>query len=206
MSSLEKDLNQVFARLQISDFSKGIISSFLYILGAVDRLTAEHSIRVGMLCGRAGEALGIDPMALFVAGTLHDVGKIAIPRQILQKPDILSEAEFEIVRKHAGLGKALLVNFDPKTAEIVGQHHQFQPCPYPETDLFPQPRLFSADVEEDVKLRAQVVALCDCYDALTTRPRYGRFVGLDLRSSFDELYRGMGSQIDLLVAAKVFRF
>lgn len=109
--------------------------------------------------------------ALRDAVPLHDIGKIAIPRSILATPGGLSEEEFEIVKTHTTVGRAIIENFANKiggckylefAAEIAGCHHErWDGTGYP-----------SGLAGEDIPLCARIMAVADVYDAIRSRRPY----------------------------------
>lgn len=108
---------------------------------------------------------------LYKSSPLHDIGKIGIPDNILKKPGKLSQSEFEIMKEHAGMGlisiQAVYQKY-PKNkilhmgAEIAGQHHEkWDGSGYP-----------NALAGTEISLAARILALCDVYDALTSKRPY----------------------------------
>jgi len=85
------------------------------IVGLRDPYTAAHERRVTGL-------------AAAIAGEVHDVGKIAVPAEILSKPAALTEMEFALIKRHSEAGREILgaIHFRQPVAEIVGQHHECQ--------------------------------------------------------------------------------
>lgn len=137
---------------------------------AIDRETLAHSCRVRAntmaLAGAAGIA-DADLLAAIAAGALlHDIGKLAIPQNLLQKPGPLEPHEFEHVKRHAVLGAQLLAEIRTPEAlvSIVRHHHEnWNGTGYPDSLA-----------ETRIPLGARVLAIIDCYDALTSdRPYRG---------------------------------
>jgi putative nucleotidyltransferase with HDIG domain len=92
--------------------------------------TALHSLRVCVLALALGRHLGYDPERLSILGTgalLHDIGKLRIPNEIIDKPETLTRAEFEIMKSHVSHGLDILKDAPgiPAAAlEVVGRHHE----------------------------------------------------------------------------------
>lgn len=132
-----------------------------------DRYTAEHSLRVGILAIAFGRFLGFndsDLETLGLCGMLHDVGKIKIPDEILNKPARLSRVEFEIMKEHAVLGKAILLeqqNVESIIIDTAHYHHErLDGSGYPE-------KLNAAYLHPYIRM----ISIVDVYDAITsTRP------------------------------------
>ncbi|RBR00896.1 hypothetical protein FVER53590_30316 [Fusarium verticillioides] len=133
-----------------------------------DEDTFIHSISVCALLVTFGRKLNLEDgliRDLGLAGLLHDVGKMAIPEYILQKSEKLSEDEFRIVRMHPRLGFELLSGKSvlPGTVLDICLHHheKFDGSGYP----------FGL-AGEKIPYVARLAAICDVYDALTTRRAY----------------------------------
>jgi hypothetical protein len=98
-------------------------------VGMLDPYTAGHESRVADLAGAIGRALRLDAdrvRGIELAASIHDVGKISVPADILSKPGRLSEAEMNVVRSHAQVGYEIVKNvqFAWPIAEMVWQHHE----------------------------------------------------------------------------------
>lgn len=102
--------------------------------------------------------------ALEVGAALHDIGKIAIPEAVLNKPGKLTPEEFELIKEHAALGSDILqpVPFPPEVVEAVRHHHEkWDGSGYPD-------KLAG----NNIPLMARIVAVADVYDALTSDRPY----------------------------------
>ena len=137
---------------------------------AINRETLEHACRVQGNAVALAAALNItDPYllrAIAAAGLLHDIGKLAVPEALLDKPGPLEPDEFDQVKRHARFGAEMLacVNSPDPLVAIVRHHHEnWNGSGYPD-------RLADAAIP----LGARVVAIIDCYDALTSDRPYRR--------------------------------
>jgi diguanylate cyclase (GGDEF)-like protein/putative nucleotidyltransferase with HDIG domain len=161
----------------------------LELLGAHDSGVVEHSRRVGALANELGRRLGISGQALSEltsAAELHDIGKLAIPRETLEKPGPLSEQEWQLVRRHPVLGAEILRSAPALSslAEIVqSSHERFDGGGYP-----------SGLRGEEIPLSSRIIFVCDAYDAMTSERPYRASVSE--RIAIDELQRCAGSQFD----------
>lgn len=148
-----------------------------------------HVGMVAMLAVRVGEDLGMESSELddlARAAELHDVGKIAIPSSILEKPGPLDDEEWEHVRRHTLVGERMLAAAPSleRVARIVrSTHERFDGAGYPD-------RLEG----EEIPLAARIIAVCDAFDAMTSqRPYRGR---RSVGAALAELARCSGKQFD----------
>jgi len=131
--------------------------------------TARHSLRVAEVSTQIGQHLRLDENRLFVlrmGSLLHDIGKLAVPLEILDKPARLTPEEYGVVQEHTLAGSSILGAFDysliGSVQDIVRHHHErLDGSGYPD-------RLKGGEVT----LLARVVAVADVYDALTSTRAY----------------------------------
>jgi len=132
-----------------------------------DPYTAGHNERVARIATDIGECLGLGKQALdtlFVAGVLHDIGKVSVPKVILNKQGTLNAEEFEEIKGHVTCGYRILkdIPFRGPVAEIVRQHHErFDGTGYP--------RGLQGD---GIMLQARIIAVADVFEALTSERPY----------------------------------
>jgi putative nucleotidyltransferase with HDIG domain len=136
-------------------------------LAEKDEYTEGHTRRVSLLAVQVGEELGLSPIrlrALAIAALLHDVGKLAVPDAILKKPGALTDAEFEVIRRHPRSGERLLgqLGFSQRVRRVVLDHHE-------RLDGSGYPRGLTAG---QLDLDARILAVCDVYDALISARVY----------------------------------
>ncbi len=137
-----------------------------------DEYTFMHSVNVCVLSVALGQRLGLNKRELSdlgLAALLHDLGKLAVPKSVLKKPGSLGPVEWEIVKTHPLEGVRRLVALDAwsevaKTVMIVGLEHHMR------YDLTGYPRLGD---DWPLGVYSRIVAIADCYDAMTSRPAYG---------------------------------
>jgi putative nucleotidyltransferase with HDIG domain len=159
--------------------------------------TFEHCRAVGMWCGRIAKTLQLGndvEAAATIAGTLHDVGKIATPPEILDKPGALTPAEWEPMRAHARLGARMLERIPALAdlAPIVGAHHErVDGAGYPG-------RLRGSDIP----IVARIVAVADAFNAMIGKRPYRD--ALAVPYALEELLRGAGTQWDADVVQALF--
>jgi diguanylate cyclase (GGDEF)-like protein len=165
------------------------------LLQAIEERNPElqaHLVDVADLAERTGRALGLDAEELDHlrrAAALHDVGKVAIPDEILNKPEKLLPAEWEFVRRHTVIGERI-VGAAPALARaaklIRWSHERWDGSGYPDGLR-----------GDEIPLASRVIAVCDAYDAMTG-PRPYR-LGMSREGAIAELRRCAGSQFDPLV-------
>ena len=155
------------------------IEALAHAVDAKDGVTHDHIRRVQSRALELASRLGVDDQlqlrAIEAAALLHDVGKLAIPEHILNKPGRLTPAEFERMKSHARIGAEILseVDFPYPVVPIVRHHHEnWDGTGYPDG-------LKGADIP----IGARILAVADCFDALTSDRPYRR--ALTVRESFD---------------------
>ncbi len=157
-------------------------------IDARDAYTGEHSAEVGGLAGRIAAHMGLDAEQvelLRLAGSLHDVGKLAIPEDILRKPGPLSEAERLVLERHPQIGFRMLdsLGIEPVASWVRHHHERWDGRGYPD-------RLAG----DSIPLGARILFVADAYDAMTTERVYrGR---LSHEAAVRELERCAGTQFD----------
>ena len=132
-----------------------------------DDATFIHCLNVAIICNVFGHWIRMekdDIDILTLAGLLHDVGKMRIPEQIIKKPDILTDAEYSIVKLHPKRGYHLLENMriDERIKRVVLMHHE-------RCDGSGYPNGLQSDEIDDF---AKIVAIADIYDAMTSARVY----------------------------------
>jgi diguanylate cyclase (GGDEF)-like protein len=156
-----------------------------------DAYTGSHSQRVGDYSARIARRLGADDAAVELtrlAGNLHDLGKLAIPEEVLRKPDSLSEAERLILERHPQIGYRMLESLGVQpVAEWVLHHHE-------RWDGGGYPNRLAGD---QIPLGARIIHVADAFDALTSDRAYRR--AIPQRDALAELDRCAGTQFDPVV-------
>ena len=137
-------------------------------LAEKDDYTEEHTRRVAMLGVQVGEELGLAPVrlrALATGGLLHDIGKLAVPDEILKKPGALDDEEFGVIKRHPEWGHDLLGelgDFSRDVRRLVLDHHE-------RLDGSGYPRGLT---QAQLDLETRILAVCDVYDALISTRVY----------------------------------
>ncbi|OIO60107.1 MAG: hypothetical protein AUJ55_02520 [Proteobacteria bacterium CG1_02_64_396] len=154
-----------------------------------DPYTAGHQRRVADLALAIGHDLGWDDehcQALYLAGVVHDVGKINIPAEILSRPSRLTPIELEYVRSHAQAGYEILkpVHFPWPIAEIVHQHHE-------RLDGSGYPQGLQGD---DILPEAKILMVADVVEAISSHRPYRPSLGME--AALDEIESNRGTLFD----------
>ena len=156
---------------QVNAMYMSTIETLAMAVDAKDQITHGHIRRVQIYTIELAKRLGVTDQqqlqAIAAAALLHDMGKLAIPEHILNKPGKLTPAEFEKMKRHADIGADLLssIKFPYPVVPIVRHHHEFwNGGGYP-----------SGVAGTDIPLGARILSVVDCFDALTSdrpyRPR-----------------------------------
>jgi len=152
------------------DLSLPMIDALARAMTARDGDTHQHSQRVQRYAGALAREAGITDYptleAIDVAALLHDVGKLGIPDRVLHKPGPLTAGEYDQVKQHVIIGSDLLsaVAFPSSLALIVRHHHEnWDGTGYPD-----------GLEAQTIPLGARILAIVDCYDALTSDRPYRR--------------------------------
>ncbi|MGH2780796.1 MAG: HD-GYP domain-containing protein [Thermoleophilaceae bacterium] len=178
------------AALELQRAYRGTVMLLADVVEFEDRYTADHSRSVVDLVHATADELGVDPAGrqeLEFAALLHDVGKIAIPKQILHKPAALTESEFEVMKTHTIEGQFMLDRVGgllARVGEIVRScHERWDGTGYPD-----------ALKGEEIPLESRIVFAADAFNAMTTdRPYRSAMAPAD---ALDELRAGAGTQFD----------
>jgi HD-GYP domain-containing protein (c-di-GMP phosphodiesterase class II) len=163
------------------------------VIDAKDPYTGGHSRRVARLAAAVADQMKLDASLkaqLWAVGYLHDLGKVAVPLRVLTKTDRLDADEFALIRAHPSDGAAMLEEIPTlrHLASGVRFHHErWDGSGYPEG--------LSGD---RIPLVSQVMAVCDAYDAMTSRRAYRDSLGPEY--ALDEVRREAGSHFGPLVA------
>ncbi|MFP4465718.1 MAG: HD-GYP domain-containing protein [Candidatus Goldiibacteriota bacterium] len=166
-----------------------IIKALSTTVDAKDHFTSGHSQKVQEYAVHIAEELELperDIESIKYAALLHDIGKIALPDDIIKKPSRLTEKEFEIVRKHPVIGAKIIKEIEtlaPMVPIILHHHERFDGKGYPD-------RLKG----EEIPLGARIVHLVDAYDTMVSARAYRDMLPSELAIS--ELRKNAGTQFD----------
>ena len=151
----------------LKDLLVGLTRSLTAALDAKDAYTFGHSERVARIALVLGQELGLDEDELgniYLAGLLHDIGKIGVRDAVLTKPGALTPAEFDEIKQHVTIGYAILSDLHQIRDLLPGvlyHHEQYDGSGYPE-----------GLAGEAIPFLARILAVADAYDAMTTTRPY----------------------------------
>ncbi|MEK7817477.1 MAG: HD domain-containing phosphohydrolase, partial [Actinomycetota bacterium] len=167
----------------------GVIGALASTVERRDPYTAGHQQRVAKLGAALAEEMGLPEESiegLRMAGTLHDLGKIAVPAEILSKPGTISEYEFSIIKNHPQIGYEILkeIEFPWDIARIVHEHHE-------RIDGSGYPQGLSG---EDIMLEARIMAVADTVEAMASHRPYRPSLGM--KAALEEIQKYKGKLYD----------
>jgi PAS domain S-box-containing protein len=197
----ERRVNEQRVREYVQRLERSIMSTVRAISHMVDLrdpYTSGHERRVGELSAAIGTEIGLSEhqvTGLRIAGNVHDVGKIAVPAEILSKPTRLSPAEFAIVKTHAQQGYEILkdIDFPWPIAQTVWQHHE-------RLDGSGYPQGLHGDA---ICLEARILAVADVVESMSTHRPYRPALGIE--AAFAELRAKSGTLYDTAIVDACIR-
>jgi HD-GYP domain-containing protein (c-di-GMP phosphodiesterase class II) len=191
-SSLGSSLHRAVLVADLERTFTTTLTALMSTVEAKDAYTASHEQQVAELAERVAVRLGCGaPHARDVhhAALLHDVGKVAVPSEILLKPGPLTDEEWVTMQRHAAVGGELVARIDAfahLAPAVRASHERWDGCGYPD-----------GLAGGEIPLAARIIAACDTYEAITTdRPYRAARTASQART---ELRRVAGTQLDALV-------
>jgi putative nucleotidyltransferase with HDIG domain len=179
----------------------GIVRATALTVESRDPYTAGHQKRVADLACVIASEMGFSQdqiEGIRMAGTIHDLGKISVPAEVLSKPRQLTENEFNLIKEHPEIGYEILkeIEFPWPIAEMVLQHHE-------RVDGSGYPRGLTAD---KILIEAKIIAVADVVEAMASHRPYRP--GLGLKKALSEIVASKGIHYDSEVVdacIKVFK-
>ena len=187
---------RMYARKNRGRASAGRQSSDVLLRALAERLPSlgDHVSTVGELAEGIGARLGLEPTELeelHRAAELHDIGKVAIPDAILDKPGPLDDVEWEFMRRHTIVGERILraaPALDRVATIVRSTHERMDGAGYPDQM-----------VGDEIPLAARIVQVCDAFEAMTADRSYRKAMSAEV--AVHELERCSGTQFDPRVVA-----
>jgi putative nucleotidyltransferase with HDIG domain len=167
----------------------GTVQAISMISESRDPYTAGHQLQVARLAAAIATELGMpekEVTALRMAGTLHDIGKINIPSEILSKPGRLNKIEFDLIKTHPATGREILksIDFPWPVCQAVSQHHErLDGSGYP-----------AGLKDAEICIDAKILAVADIVSAMSCHRPYRPALGVD--QALEEITRHRGILYD----------
>jgi len=187
----ERKLKLNFEQLQKS--LKGTVNALASVVETKDPYTAGHQRRVAELASAIANEMNFseeDVEGIYLAGLIHDIGKIYVAAEILSKPGPITEAEFNMIKSHPRIAYDILktIDFPWPIADIVLQHHErINGSGYP-----------SGLSGDEILLSAKILAVADVVEAMVSHRPYRPAPGLD--AALEEIKKNKGILYDTKVA------
>ena len=180
-------------RERIERMSLQMVRTLANTIDAKDSYTNGHSTRVAKYSVMIGKKMGYEGEKLELleyTALLHDIGKIGIPNEIINKPSRLTDEEYEIIKTHPGIGSKILEEITEIPDIAIGaryHHERFDGRGYPD-------RLSGKDIPEI----ARIIGVADAYDAMTSNRSYRDLLAQEIVRG--EIEKGKGTQFDPEIA------
>jgi putative nucleotidyltransferase with HDIG domain len=192
----EEDMKETLKRLR-----KAVGVTIQVMVSTVetrDPYTAGHQIRSANLARAIAKEMGLPPEkidGIRMAGSIHDIGKLSIPAEILSKPTKLTNIEFSLIKEHSRSGYEILKGVESPwpLAEIVYQHHE-------RMDGSGYPRNLKGD---DILMEARILAVSDVVESMASHRPYRPALGID--AALNEIEKNRGTQYDNTVVDACLR-
>ena len=172
----------------VHDLMMGLLHSLTSAVDAKDAYTCGHSERVALLAKRLAKEVRLPDAQverIYMAGLLHDVGKIGVPEAVLQKAGRLTPEEFEHMKRHPAVGARILADIKQVEDIIPGvlhHHERYDGKGYP-----------AGLAGQNIPLMGRIICLADCFDAMTSNRTYRK--ALPLQVAMSEIRRCSGTPI-----------
>ena len=176
-------------REKVERLSMQMVQALANTIDAKDAYTNGHSTRVAKYSMMLAKRMGYENEKLerlYYAALLHDIGKIGVPREIINKTSRLTDEEYEIIKTHPGIGATILNEVSEIPDIVVGarwHHERYDGKGYPD-------RLNGTEIPE----LARIIGVADAYDAMTSKRSYRDVLSQEIVIS--ELIKGKGTQFD----------
>ncbi len=172
-----------------------LVRAFAELSESKSRQTGQHIKRVSEYMQIMANALNLEEeekKSLCIASMMHDIGKLLIPEEILEKPSKLTTDEFKIIKKHVVYGYELLKNSPGRVMEIaqtiaLEHHEKWDGSGY------------LGKKAEEIDLYSRLMAVADVYDALVSRRSYKE--KWEPKDAYDEIVKGSGSHFDPMIVS-----
>lgn len=177
------------AKEEIKALSIEVMEALANTIDAKDTYTNGHSVRVAEYSRMIAEKMGLpEEMCdnIYNMGLLHDIGKIGVPNEIINKPSRLTDDEYDVIKTHPEMGYNILSKIKSKPELVKGarwHHERYDGKGYPDKKS-----------GEDIPLEARIIAVADGYDAMTSNRSYRAYMPQDVVRA--EIEKNIGTQFD----------
>ena len=174
---------------QVKALSVEVMEALAHTIDAKDEYTRGHSVRVAKYSKMIAEKMGLTAEEcedVYYMGLLHDIGKIGVPNEIINKPARLTDDEYGVIKKHPMTGFDILAEIKTRPDLATGarwHHERYDGSGYPDHKK-----------AEEIPLPARIIAVADSYDAMTSNRSYRKFLPQDVVR--DEIEVNIGTQFD----------
>ncbi|MCD6365820.1 MAG: HD domain-containing protein, partial [Planctomycetes bacterium] len=185
---------RLYADLQ--DLLMGVLHALTASIDAKDRYTCGHSQRVAILAGKLAEQCEFPPdkvERIYLAGLLHDIGKIGVPEAVLCKSGKLTEEEFRIIKRHPSIGAGILAGIrqlDDLVPGILAHHERLDGMGYPQ-----------GLKGDELPVEGLIIGLADSFDAMTSDRTYRK--ALPIEMVIQEIKDNVGTQFRADIVGKL---
>lgn len=174
---------------EIKMLSVEVMEALAHTIDAKDEYTRGHSVRVAKYSRMIAEKMGLSDEEcenVYYMGLLHDIGKIGVPNEIINKPDKLTDEEYGVIKTHPMTGFDILAEIKSRPDLATGarwHHERFDGHGYPDSRS-----------GEEIPIEARIIAVADSYDAMTSNRSYRGYMPQEKVRC--ELEKNIGTQFD----------
>ncbi|MBQ7707960.1 MAG: HD-GYP domain-containing protein [Lachnospiraceae bacterium] len=187
--NIEYKNRAITAHDEVKALSVEVMEALAHTIDAKDEYTRGHSVRVAKYSKMIAEKMGLTDKQcedIYYMGLLHDIGKIGVPNEIINKPSRLTDEEYDVIKTHPLTGFEILseIKSRPDLATGARWHHErYDGTGYPDHKS-----------GEDIPLEARIIAVADSYDAMTSNRSYRNYLPQDKVRK--EIEKNAGTQFD----------
>ena len=181
------------ARDDVKTLSVEVMEALAHTIDAKDEYTKGHSIRVAKYSRMIAKKMGLsasDCENIYYMGLLHDIGKIGVPDEIINKPAKLSDEEYSMIKLHPVIGYDILIEIKSRPELSIGarwHHERYDGKGYPDGKM-----------GDEIPFLDRIIAVADSYDAMTSNRSYRCYLPQEVVRA--EIEKNMGTQFDPEVA------
>ena len=177
------------ARDDVKTLSVEVMEALAHTIDAKDKYTKGHSVRVAKYSRMIAERMGLSEENcenIYYMGLLHDIGKVGVPNEIINKPTKLNDEEYSIIKLHPVIGYDILLEIKSRPSLSLGarwHHERYDGHGYPD-----------GKSGDEIPFLDRIIAVADSYDAMTSNRSYRNYLPQEAVRA--ELEKNMGTQFD----------